>query len=536
MVHMASSRFIFLAVAVIGLFAGTESSNILGLFPSLSPSHLIIQMSAAKVLAERGHNVTVLTVLKPVVNHKNINLIQVPMTKEESTQMSDYIGALAKSDNSNLLVSLFRMIGQMDFMFKKMVDVLRDSRVVDLYANKDNKFDVVLSGFFMNNYQLGFARKVNAPVIVLATMPPNQMLNELIGNPLEVSYVASMSESLEPGKAMTFSQRLAGYATSWGFGLFMHLTESRNKKLYNELFADSDPTMPEYHDMLRNTSLIFFASHAPSEGPIRPNVPASVEIGGIQIKDKPDPLPQNMADFLGNATDGAILLSLGSNVQGSHIKPDTVQKMFNVLSKLKQRVIWKWDNPEKTPGKSDNILYSKWLPQDDILAHPKIKLFINHAGKGGITEAQYHGKPMLSLPVFGDQPGNADSMVKKGFGLTQSILTLEEQPFLEAIQEILSNPKYAEKVAKFSSLYRDRPQSAQDSVIYWTEYVIRHHGAAHLQSPVVHMGFIAANNLDIYVLLAALSFGLILLSLTVIKLICRKFFSKNKKVNKQKKH
>jgi len=75
--------------------------------------------------------------------------------------------------------------------------------------------------------------------------------------------------------------------------------------------------MPEYSEMLKNTSMVFFASHAASEGPIRPNVPASIEIGGIQIKDKPDPLPQNIADFLGNATNGAILLTLGSNVKGS---------------------------------------------------------------------------------------------------------------------------------------------------------------------------------------------------------------------------
>jgi len=275
--------------------------------------------------------------------------------------------------------------------------------------------------------------------------------------------------------------------------------------------------------------MVFFASHAASEGPIRPNVPGAIEIGGIQIKDKPDPLPQNIAEFLGNATDGVILLSLGSNVQGIHLKPDTVVKMFNVLSKLKQRVIWKWEDLEKTPGKSDNILYSKWLPQDDILAHPKIKLFINHAGKGGITEAQYHGKPMLSLPVFADQPGNADGMVKKGFGLKVSLLTLEEQTFREAILEILSNPKYAQKVATFSTLYRDRPMTARESVVYWTEYVIRHHGAAHLQSPLVHMNFIAANNIDIYALFFVILVTLVLLLKVVVQLIYKRLFSKSKK-------
>jgi len=167
--------------------------------------------------------------------------------------------------------------------------------------------------------------------------------------------------------------------------------------------------MPDYNDLSKNVSLAFLSSHALSEGPIRATVPAFIEVGGIQIKDTPDSLPKSIDDFLSKATDGAILLSLGSNVKGKHLRPDTVHKMFNVLSKLKQRVIWKWEDLDNTPGKSANILYSKWLPQDDILAHPKVKLFITHAGKGGITESQYHGKPMLALPLFGDQPSNAES-------------------------------------------------------------------------------------------------------------------------------
>ncbi|KAH8349075.1 hypothetical protein KR084_004052 [Drosophila pseudotakahashii] len=525
-------RYLLLAIAIAAFMGGSQGANILGLFPSLSPSHVIIQMSAAKVLAEKGHNVTVVTVLKPVVTHKNINVIQVPLTKEESQQMSDTIGEMSKKDNSNMIMTMIRLSGQMDFMFTKMAAALKDDRVRELYLNKDNKFDLVLSGYFMNDYQLGFAKKVNAPVIVVASMPPMQMLNSLIGNPLEVAYVPSMNDFVEKGKVMSFRQRLTGYVTSVFFELFNYLSERRNRNLYKDIF-DNDPTLPEYSELLKNTSLVFFASHAASEGPIRPNVPAAIEIGGIQVKDIPDPLPQNMAEFLGNATDGAILLSLGSNVKGSHLKPETVVKMFNVLSKLKQKVIWKWEDLEKTPGKSDNILYSKWLPQDDVLAHPKIKLFINHAGKGGITEAQYHGKPMLSLPVFGDQPGNADAMVKQGFGLTLSLLTLEEQPFQEAIVEILSNPQYGQKVASFSSLYRDRPMTARESVIYWSEYVIRHHGAAHLQSPLVHMGFIAANNIDIYVLFAVILLTFILLLKVLVQFIHRKIVTKPKK---EKKH
>lgn len=48
--------------------------------------------------------------------------------------------------------------------------------------------------------------------------------------------------------------------------------------------------MPEYDELNRNVSLIFFNPQAPSEGPIRPNVPGVIEVGGIQVKKEPDPL------------------------------------------------------------------------------------------------------------------------------------------------------------------------------------------------------------------------------------------------------
>lgn len=224
-------KFLLLAIAIGAVMGSSQGANILGLFPSLSPSHLIIQMSAAKVLAENGHNVTVVTVLKPVVNHKNITVIQVPLSKEEAQQMSDTIGAMSKNDNSNMALSLLRMSDQMDFMIRKNAETLMNDRVRDLYLNRGNKFDLVISGYFMNDFQLGFARKVNAPVIVLATMPPNHLLNPLIGNPLEVSY-AGISNPAEGSKAVTFQRRLASYMQSLGFGVFSHLSERRNRNWY----------------------------------------------------------------------------------------------------------------------------------------------------------------------------------------------------------------------------------------------------------------------------------------------------------------
>ncbi|EDW03007.1 GH10731 [Drosophila grimshawi] len=486
-------------------------------------------MSMAKVLAENGHNVTVVTMLKPPVTHKDFNIVQVPLSEEELLVMSTTIGQMVASENSNLILSVFRSMGQMKFLFNKMKEAMMDQRVKDLYENKDNKFDLAMIGFFLNNYQIGIAHKLKVPVVLAAPMPPNQLFSNLLGNPKLISHVPADPK----GQRMTFTERLKNYFTSCAFALLTLIIDSNSANSYKELYGD-DPNMPDHADLNKIISLAFFNSHSISEGPIRANVPAIIEVGGIQIKDTPDPLPKEIGSFISNATDGAILLSLGSNVKGTHLKPDTVQKMFNVLSKLKQRVIWKWEDLDKTPGKSDNILYSKWLPQDDILAHPNIKLFINHAGRGGITESTFHGKPMLSLPVFGDQPGNAEKMANDGFGLSLSLSTLEEQNFHESIVEILSNPQYTQKVKSFASLYRDRPMTARKSVVYWTEYVLRYNGASHLQSPLVHMNFVAANNLDVYILLLSILLVCAYVSKVILIFIYKKLTGKAQKAKKTK--
>ena len=47
--------------------------------------------------------------------------------------------------------------------------------------------------------------------------------------------------------------------------------------------------------------------------------------------------------------------------------PDRIKQAFlKAFSKLKQRIVWKWET-ESMEGKPDNVILRKWLPQQDIL-------------------------------------------------------------------------------------------------------------------------------------------------------------------------
>lgn len=48
-----------------------------------------------------------------------------------------------------------------------------------------------------------------------------------------------------------------------------------------------------------------------------------------------------------------------------------------------------------------------WAPQNDVLGHPAVKLFVTQAGINSLYEAIYHAKPVVSVPLIADQPVNA---------------------------------------------------------------------------------------------------------------------------------
>lgn len=99
---------------------------------------------------------------------------------------------------------------------------------------------------------------------------------------------------------------------------------------------------------------------------------------------------------------GAIYFSLGSYVKSIDMPKDKLQAFIDSFRKVKQRVLWKYED-ESIQGLPSNVMVRKWLPQNDVLAHKNVVLFVTHGGVFGKQEGLYHGVPMLSIPFYGDQ-------------------------------------------------------------------------------------------------------------------------------------
>ena len=86
------------------------------------------------------------------------------------------------------------------------------------------------------------------------------------------------------------------------------------------------------------------------------------------------PLPKDILDFMEGAEHGVVLLTMGMTYVPSDIPPHLERELIKAFSRLKQRVVMKLtDVPPNLPA---NILVKKWLPQQSILAHPKVMLML----------------------------------------------------------------------------------------------------------------------------------------------------------------
>ncbi|KAJ6644050.1 UDP-glucosyltransferase 2, partial [Pseudolycoriella hygida] len=498
------------------LAGSADSYKILGIFHTFSKSHYIAGGALMKGLAAKGHNVTVISPFpqdKPMKNFRDVTILGVDELIEEM------FPNLTKMGDMSFLVKLNQLldIGVALTNYTLTHDVMQE------FLRINTTFDVIIIEIFMSEAFLGLGHHFQAPVVGFSSFGTNKWTNDMVGNPNPISYIPHFQGRFSNG--MTFFERVGN--------LLMHLGESaliswfymgRQEKLYNDIFPDPKPTLDVLH---KNVSLILVNNHFTLNYP-RPYVPNMIEVGGLHINRTPRKLPLDLQEILDKAEHGAIYFSLGSNVKSQNIPVEKQREILNVFRKLNQTVLWKWD--DELPEKLDNVFVNHWYPQDDILAHPNVKLFITHGGFLSITETIYHAVPIIGIPLFADQFMNIAKAQSCGYALKVLLKELNEATLSTAIREILTNDTYSKQVKLMSDRYRDQPLTPLETAIYWTEYVARHKGAPHMRSAGLDLSFFAYYSIDV----CAFLFTLIYLAWRFVKLAFDALFMRNYRQNTRK--
>lgn len=276
----------------------------------------------------------------------------------------------------------------------------------------------------------------------------------------------------------------------------------KQEALYAKYFPNNKQ---DFYDTRKNAALVLLNQHVSLSFP-RPYSPNMIEVGGMHINRQRQPLPKDIEEFIKGARHGVIYFSMGSNLKSKNLPMEKREALINTFGKLKQRVLWKFEEPNLA-GKPDNVFISDWFPQDDILAHENVILFITHGGLLSTTESIYHGKPFVGIPIFGDQFLNMARAEQNGYGKTVNYDELTESMLRAAIEQLLNDPHATMLIKDMSARYKDQPQLPLERAVYWVEHVTRHKGARYLRSASQELSFVQYHNLDaIFILYGGILF------------------------------
>ncbi|CAG8568925.1 2012_t:CDS:2 [Ambispora gerdemannii] len=166
------------------------------------------------------------------------------------------------------------------------------------------------------------------------------------------------------------------------------------------------------------------------------------------------------------------------------------------------------DTAQIVASKHPHILLQNWAPQFAILNHTNVKLYLTHGGIQSVQESLYHAVPMLVLPLYIDQWGNAEKLMLQGCALAVSKLSLSVNDMLSKMRMLMTDDKIKLNLLRMQTLARmngNRKYRAADLI----EYVMDHakldpNSGSRIPTvqewvtPDRRMGWIRGNNVDIW--------------------------------------
>lgn len=332
----------------------------------------------------------------------------------------------------------------------------------------------------------------------------------------------------------------------WALRRFVHLPSQ--EELAQKYFKHLKP-LPSLGDLHRNISIIFANNHRSLSIP-KPSMPNVINIGGAHLKPV-IPLPSDIKTFLDEAKDGVIYLSLGTIMQSSRMPKDKLNAFMGKLKRLKsmkfllfviqllsfsetmknvkQRVLWKCE--ESQTNLPPNIMVREWFPQNDILSHINVILFISHGGLFGNMESIDHGVPLLIVPFFGDQYRNGKRAENAGYGRMLPFTQVTNESLSNLVQEMITNKVYSENAKEASAKLKDNIVNPMDEFVWWIEHVVKFKGAKYLKSNAANMSTFSYLLIDVF---AVTIFGISIISYGFY-FVLKKIFARKTKINESPK-
>lgn len=212
-------KLIFTVLAL--LISAAKCSRILVLYPTISISHIIPLRTLSLALAERGHEITFVSTYPLGKKVENYRDIKVPFDEADK----EFLSEIAKDPNGKSFLYVFPKV--FSLVFKVGNETLQNQEMKKLM--NEEKFDLVIVGFFLSEYLLGVADHFKCPSILFSPAGVVGTIAKAIGNPLGVSAVPHI---LSKTTEMDFIGRLKTFLAHSAEHVLFTYTNYRARQLY----------------------------------------------------------------------------------------------------------------------------------------------------------------------------------------------------------------------------------------------------------------------------------------------------------------
>ncbi|XP_035250790.1 UDP-glucuronosyltransferase 2A1-like [Anguilla anguilla] len=514
---MHHSYFILITLLIFTL-PGVHGGNILVV--PLDGSHWVNMKVLTEELASRGHNITVMRASNSwYIKETSPHYTSITIPNEggfDEEVFGTFVSRLLqiRREGASFWIRMsveMEIMNQFSEMNKNvcemMAHVFEDEQLMQ--SLMDAKYDVVLTDPGFGGGVL-LAHRLSLPLVFNVRWTIQGEGHFAIA-PSPLSYVPFPGAELTD--KMSFFQRVQNIL-AYAFGCWQ--VEAIVKTHYVEFSKRYFGPEVDYFSLFQAADIWLMRNDFVFEFP-RPTMPNVVYMGGFQCKPA-KPLPQDLEEFVQSSGEhGVIIMSLGTLV--GYLPHDIAEEIAAAFAQLPQKIIWRHTG-ERPKTLGNNTLLVKWMPQNDLLGHPKIRAFVAHGGTNGVQEAIYHGVPLVGLPLMFDQPDNLYRMQVRGAAKIVDIANIDRSIFLQALQEVLHEPSYRMNMQRLSRLHLDQPMKPLDLAMFWIEFVIRHKGAAHLRTESYRMPWYAYHSVDVMIVLLAAVFFILLTTVAIIRFLC----------------
>ncbi|KAF1757184.1 hypothetical protein GCK72_013639 [Caenorhabditis remanei] len=514
----------------------SESFKILVYTNLFGHSHVKVMATVADALTDAGHNVTV---LMPIIEQQFINKTCLKSTKNvifveqddklkalmatrskrfETLWTSGFNNPFVVAKKSKLMSELFSEHCRKVMSEKKLIEQIK-SENFDLAITEP--FDTCAYAFFE-------AISIRAHVAVYSCSRLDHV-SEVIGQPAAPSYVPGMTSLF--GEKMNIWDRFLNFylykANSYAFSRI----GDENYRVAKEFY----PNIRSWREVVPEATFLF-TNYIPYLDFPAPIFDKMIPIGGLTVKtdQKEVQLEEKWSKILDERKKN-VLISFGSNARSEEMPIEYKNALLKVFQSMSDTTfIWKYENPEDPFTKHlKNVYLSAWLPQNELLADPRLTLFITHGGLASVLELAMTEKPAIMIPVAADQTRNAQMMKRHGVAAVLKKFDLANPVKIqEVIEEIMTDSSYRENAKRLAEILHNQPTDPKETLVKYVEFAARFGKLPLLDNYGRHQSFVEYFFLDI---ISIISFTVLVSSYLFYRLLgylfrkCRGSSIKNKK-------